>query len=150
MALCKYLWLTFDSVLAGPNTLPGFWIFMYRVNPFTYVIEGILGTTLANAPMHCGPSEFVPFEAPNGTTCGAYMSGYMSKAGGYLADSSGSDCRYCAMNETNTFLDGIHVKFRNRWRDFGFMWTYCIFNIAMALAIYWLVRVPKKKKTKKD
>ncbi|KAJ4198467.1 Multidrug resistance protein [Fusarium solani] len=148
--LFMVMMFTFCGVLAGPNTLPGFWIFMYRVNPFTYVIEGILGTTLANAPMHCGPSEFVPFEAPNGTTCGAYMSGYMSKAGGYLADSGGSDCRYCAMNETNTFLDGIHVKFRNRWRDFGFMWTYCIFNIAMALAIYWLVRVPKKKKTKKD
>ena len=25
----------FCGILAGPDALPGFWIFMYRVNPFT-------------------------------------------------------------------------------------------------------------------
>jgi ABC-type multidrug transport system permease subunit len=44
----------FCGILAGPTELPGFWIFMYRVNPFTYVVEGLLGATLGNAPAYMG------------------------------------------------------------------------------------------------
>ena len=32
----------------------------------------------------------------------------------------------------------------------GILWVYCIFNIAAALVLYWLVRMPKTKKDKKD
>jgi len=28
------------------------------------------------------------------------------------------------------------------------MWAYCVFNIAAALAFYWLIRMPKAKKEK--
>jgi ATP-binding cassette subfamily G (WHITE) protein 2 (PDR) len=35
---------TFCGTLAGPNDLPGFWIFMYRVNLFTC----FMSTTLAH------------------------------------------------------------------------------------------------------
>ncbi|CAI4214415.1 unnamed protein product [Parascedosporium putredinis] len=124
---------TFCGVLAGPQDLPGFWIFMYRVNPLTYVIEGFLGTSLANAP---------------GMTCGEYLEPYMSAAGGYLVNpgaSNGSECQFCQMDNTNTFLAGINISFSHRWRDFGFMFAYCAFNIAAAVTLYWLVRVPKKK-----
>jgi ATP-binding cassette subfamily G (WHITE) protein 2 (PDR) len=31
----------------------------------------------------------------------------------------------------------------------GILWAYCIFNIVAALALYWLVRMPKKPKTEK-
>nr|XP_036577228.1 ABC multidrug transporter [Colletotrichum truncatum]KAF6784140.1 ABC multidrug transporter [Colletotrichum truncatum] len=144
----------FCGILAGPDTLPGFWIFMYRVNPFTYVVEGFLGTSLANAPVHCASNEFVRFSAPSGQTCGAYMANYISAAGGYLSDpdaGNGTECSYCAMSETNTFLKSINVDFGNRWRDFGLLWVYCIFNIAAAALIYWLVRMPKKtSKAKKE
>merc|ERR1712230_126871 len=37
------LCLLFNGVLVGPNAMPGFWIFMYRVSPFTYLVEGLLG-----------------------------------------------------------------------------------------------------------
>jgi ATP-binding cassette subfamily G (WHITE) protein 2 (PDR) len=30
------------------------------------------------------------------------------------------------------------------------LWAYCIFNVAAALALYWLVRMPKPKKSKAD
>lgn len=123
---------------------------MLRVNPFTYVVESFMGTSLANAPMYCEANEFVSFSAPNGTSCGDYLSSYMAQAGGYLANSDSSDCQYCAMSETNTFLAGINVSFSHRWRDFGFMWAYCIFNVVAALLLYWLVRVPKNKKLKKE
>lgn len=122
---------------------------MYRVNPFTYVLEGFLGTSLANAPMSCEANEFISLEAPSGATCGEYMAEYVAQAGGFLQDPGSSDCRYCAMSDTNAFLATINVSFDNRWRDFGFMWAYCIFNITAAVGLYWLVRVPRKDKEEK-
>lgn len=123
---------------------------MYRVNPFTYIIESFLGTSLGNAPMYCNTNEFIRFAAPNGTTCGEYTADYISREGGYLAKSDATDCQYCAMSNTNEFLASVNVSFDHRWRNFGFMWVYCIFNIAMALVFYWLARVPKTKKAKRE
>lgn len=141
---------TLCSVLAGPDTLPRFWIFMYRVNPFTYIVEGFLGTTLANAPVTCAFNELVEFQAPAGSTCSEYMETYLQMAGGYLANNSGdlSDCQFCAMKSTNDFLAGINVDFSNRWRDFGLIWVFIVFNVFTACFLYWLARVPKKTKVK--
>ncbi|KAK1144148.1 Multidrug resistance protein [Aspergillus melleus] len=116
----------FAGVLAGPTELPGFWIFMYRVNPFTYVIESFLGTTLAGAPVTCTDRELVQFEAPTGMTCGEYLQFYGTA-------------------NSNTFLEDMNMMFENRWRDFGFMWAFCVFNAAAAVGLYWLMRVPKHK-----
>ncbi|KAK1701651.1 ABC-2 type transporter [Colletotrichum lupini] len=151
--LFAIMMFAFCGILAGPKDLPGFWIFMYRVNPFTYVVEGFLGTSLANAAVHCASNEFVSFAAPSGQTCGQYMADYISAAGGYLSNpdaGNSTECQYCAMSDTNTFLKGINVDFDHRWRNFGLMWAYCIFNIVVALAVYWLVRMPKNKKVKKE
>ncbi|KAK7421173.1 Multidrug resistance protein [Neonectria punicea] len=137
-------------ILAGPDDLPGFWIFMYRVNPFTYVVEGFLGTSLANAPVACATEEFVEFDAPGGSNCGEYMAPFLKTVGGYLKDNTTTACEYCAMADTNAFLSSINISFANRWRNFGFMWVYCIFNIAVALGLYWLVRVPKNNFKKKS
>lgn len=136
----------FCGVLAGPNELPRFWIFMYRINPFTYVVEGFLGSALANAPVHCASNELLIFERPDNATCKEYMQPYIDAAGGFLTSSNGGECSFCPMDDTNVFLEGINVDFANRWRDFGFLWAYCIFNIAVAIGLYWLVRVPKPKK----
>ena len=34
----------------------------------------------------------------------------------------------------------------DRWRNFGIMFAYIIFNVFGALFLYWLTRVPKKSK----
>jgi len=146
--LQKYVLTVFYSVLAGPNDLPGFWIFMYRVNPITYVIDGFLGTSLANAAVHCANNEFLYFKSPEGMTCAEYMEPYVSAVGGYLVNpeaGNGTECQYCQMDNTNTFLSSINVSFDHRWRNFGFMWAFALFNVAAAVMRCWLVRVPKKK-----
>ncbi|KAM5352150.1 hypothetical protein ACJ41O_004873 [Fusarium nematophilum] len=153
MNLLFIMMFAFCGVLAGPNDIPGFWIFMYRVNPFTYVVEGFLGTTLADAPVECAPNEIVAFAPSTGTTCSEYMAEYISLAGGYLTEDSRDSvesCLYCSMTSTNAFLAGIHVEFANRWRNFGFLWVYISFNISAALVFYWLARVPRERKVKKE
>ena len=35
-------------------------------------------------------------------------------------------------------------------RNFGILWAYIVFNIFGAIFLYWLFRVPKKPKNKKE
>ncbi len=51
------------------------------------------------------------------------------------------------------FLAQVSSHYSERWRNFGLMWVYIIFNICAAVLIYWAVRVPKnrrKVKTSKE
>ncbi|KAL4882075.1 ABC-2 type transporter-domain-containing protein [Aspergillus karnatakaensis] len=150
LTLVFIMMFAFCGVLAGPDALPGFWIFMYRVNPFTYVVEGFLGTTLANAPMICADNEIVAIPAVNGSTCEEFLGGYLETMGGALLGESDGTCQYCAMTETNDFLAGINIDWANRWRDFGLLFVYIAFNVAAAVFFYWLARVPKGRKVKRE
>lgn len=145
------LCLIFCGVLAGPSVLPGFWIFMYRVSPFTYLVSAMMSTGLANQKVTCASIEYLHFNPRSGQNCGSYMADYISTKGGYLLDANATDsCSFCAISETNKFLAGVESFYDQRWRNFGIMWAYIIFNIVGALALYWLVRVPKKQKAKKE
>lgn len=146
--LLSIMLYAFCGILAGPDALPGFWIFMYRVNPFTYLVSSFMSTTLGKASAHCADTEFQHFAPVNGT-CLEYMQEYISMAGGYLRDDQATDqCQYCQLDNTDQFLRGINANWDTRWRDFGLLWVYIAFNVAGAVALYWLCRVPKGKKAK--
>ncbi|KAL0940175.1 ABC multidrug transporter [Colletotrichum truncatum] len=135
----------FNGLLAAP---PNFWVWVYRVNPFTYLVEGLLGTGLANAGIHCAKNEFLLMNPPPGMTCGQYLQTYIAQAGGYLADPAAmGNCSFCTTSNTNEVLAGVHVEFGNRWRDLGILFAYVFVNAVLAFALYW-VRVPKPKKDK--
>jgi ATP-binding cassette subfamily G (WHITE) protein 2 (PDR) len=149
------LCLIFCGVLANPDTMPRFWIFMYRISPFTYLVSAMLSTAVANTSVYCAANEFVKFEPLSGMNCEGYMRDYMGVFGGYLQDNSSTTmCSYCAISDTNTFLASVKSDYNDRWRNFGILWVYIIFNVFAALGLYWLVRVPKNKlggkKKKKD
>ncbi|KAF4122564.1 ABC-type branched-chain amino acid transport system, ATPase component [Geosmithia morbida] len=141
--------LLFCGVLASPDQMPGFWIFMYRVSPFTYLLSSILSTGLANVDVTCESNELVTVNPPANMTCDEFLTdpGFVAGAGGYLENGSATTaCQYCPLAKTNTFLAGISANFDNRWRDFGIGMVYIIFNIAASLVLYWLVRMPKGKR----
>ncbi|KAI2486915.1 ABC transporter CDR4 [Pyrenophora tritici-repentis] len=141
------LCLIFCGVLAQPGTFPKFWIFMYRVSPFTYMVSGLLSSGLANNVVNCAQNELIRFEPPQGTTCGDYMSPYIATNGGKLSNPNATnDCRFCTIATTNKFLANISSSYSDYWRNFGILWVYVVFNIIMALVLYWLVRMPKPKK----
>jgi ABC-type multidrug transport system permease subunit len=82
-------------------------------------------------------------------TCGEYMQDYISANGGYLLNSGAQGrekCHFCSMDNTNAFLHHVSIDFSTRWRDFGLLWVYVVFNIVAAVFLYWLCRVPKGKK----
>lgn len=138
------LTLIFCGVLASPDTLPGFWIFMYRVSPFTYLVSAILSTGLALNKVECAANEFVHFQAPAGQTCSQWVAAYQERAPGYLGDTTAvTNCSYCPLDSTDQFLSAVSSSYDTRWRDFGIIWAFIIFNIFAAVFLYWLARVPK-------
>ncbi|RYP73544.1 hypothetical protein DL771_003583 [Monosporascus sp. 5C6A] len=142
--------LIFCGVLANPDTLPRFWIFMYRVSPFSYLVSAMLTTAVANTNVICAANEFLNFDPLGSQTCGEYMHDYMSMAGGYLVDPDATqNCTFCPIGETNAFLSMTKAYYSDRWRNFGIFWIYVIFNVFGALFLYWLTRVPKGKKEEK-
>jgi ATP-binding cassette, subfamily G (WHITE), member 2, PDR len=124
---------------------------MYRVSPFTYLVSGMMSTGLANTKVVCSSIEYLHFDPPSGETCGTYMSDYIKMAGGYLLNENAtSACSFCSVEDTNVFLAGVSSKYSERWRNFGLMWVFIGFNVLGAIFMYWLVRVPKVKKEKKE
>jgi ABC-type multidrug transport system permease subunit len=137
--------LIFCGVLATPQALPGFWIFMYRLSPFTYLVSGMLAAGLGRAKVKCSDIEILTFDPPANTTCQDYMAKYQELAGGtVLNPDATSACQFCSVADTDVFLQQVSVNYDDKWRNFGLLIVYIAFNIGMAYVFYWLARVPKK------
>lgn len=136
--------ILFNGVLQPPSALPGFWIFMYRVSPFTYWIAGIVSTMLHDRTVECASQETQIFDPRAGQTCGAYLAPLASQAPGVLQNPEATEnCRYCAFKVADQFLAGSKIFWSERWRNYGIMWAYICFNIGVAILVYYLFRVRK-------
>jgi ATP-binding cassette, subfamily G (WHITE), member 2, PDR len=166
------LTLLFCGVLGGPSGLsafPRFWvrfavavvvclkthipsqIFMYRVSPFTYLVDAMISVGVANAPATCSSIEVSHFDPPSGQTCGKYLSLFLKFFGGSLANPNAtSDCQFCALTNTNAFLIRLFSNYQHRWRNFGILWVFIVVNIVGAVFFYWLARIPKVSHVKKN
>lgn len=128
--------------MASPASLPGFWIFMYRVSPMTYLVGGMLSAGLANTAVHCSDLELVVVQPPANETCASYLADYMKIAGGSVYNPQATaNCEYCEMTDSNVYLTLLSTSYADRWRNFGLMWAYIAFNVFAALFLYWFVRV---------
>lgn len=141
--------LTFCGILASPDAMPGFWIFMYRCNPFSYLVSAILSVALQDSSVTCSDKELLRFEPEGGQTCGEYMQSYIQNAGGYLIsnDTTGS-CEYCTISSTNVFLESVSVDKTKRSRDIGIFFCFIVINMIGTVFFYWLARVPKRSRQK--
>ena len=136
--------LTFCGVLQAPSALPGFWIFMYRVSPFTYWVGGMVATQLHDRPIVCSADETNIFNPPSGETCGTYMAPFLAQAPGQLQNPDANEsCRYCPLTVADQYFAGSDIYWSQRWRNFGIMWAYIIFNVYIAVLTYYLFRVRK-------
>lgn len=139
------LMLIFNGVLQTKEALPGFWIFMYRVSPMTYLIAGWAGTGLEGRVVRCSTLEMAIFDPPSGQTCGAYLQRYLNNGapGALYNPQATANCEYCPLRNANQFLAGVNIYPDQRWRNFGIGWAYVVFNIFAAVALYYLFRVRK-------
>ncbi|KAJ6507866.1 pleiotropic drug resistance ABC transporter [Mycena vitilis] len=134
--------LTFNGVLQPFRAL-GWWRWMYRVSPFTYLTEGLLGQALGKHPITCSAVEFVHMDPPAGQTCGAYLATYISTAGGYLTNPDAtSACEFCSTATTDQLLGAsFNIFYSNHWRDFGLLFVYIGVNIIGLYALTYFFRI---------
>jgi ABC-type multidrug transport system permease subunit len=81
--------------------------------------------------------------------CSTYLAPYIETFSGYLTpDSMGSttECVFCSGSDTNIFLESVSANYGDRWRNLGIFWVYIVFNVAAAVGLFWLTRVPKGKR----
>lgn len=144
--------LTFCGVMATPESMPGFWIWMYRVSPLTYIVQGLMSTGITGADVTCSAREILHLQPPEGMNCGAYLNPFAKSTGGVVLNPSAlANCEFCAMTSAIPFLDSVHSKLDEAWRNFGIVFVYIAVNMGAALFFYWLGRVPKgASKKKKD
>ncbi|KAJ4360097.1 uncharacterized protein N0V89_000656 [Didymosphaeria variabile] len=144
VTLLTFMSILFNGVLQPPSALPRFWIFMYRVSPFTYWIGGMCSTLLHGREVVCTSTETSRFNPPSGQTCQAYLADYLQTAPGLLQNPDAtSDCRYCPLRNGDQFLAGSNIFYSERWRNFGIIWAFVLFNIFIAVLTYWAFRVAK-------
>ncbi|KJR87620.1 uncharacterized protein SPSK_01971 [Sporothrix schenckii 1099-18] len=102
----------FSGVLQPPSALPGFWIFMYNVSPFTYYVGGISGTALRGRQVICSQAELSVFNPPTDYTCGQYMGPYLQVAPGKLNNPDVmSGCEYCSISYADQNLSAREISY---------------------------------------
>ncbi|KAK2926104.1 AAA ATPase domain [Fusarium oxysporum f. sp. vasinfectum] len=135
----------FMVVLVPYSSLPGFWTFMYRVSPLTYLIGAMISNGVGKQELTCSEIEFLQFQTPENLTCGEYVGQFVQAVGGTLSNpGSNQTCLYCPIASTDTYLTTMSIRYSERWRNFGLLWAFIVFDVIAALAAYWLIRVPKK------
>lgn len=111
---------------------------MYRLSPFTYLIEGFLGVAVHDQPVICAPNEFARFSAPPGQTCDSYAGPFTEQVGGYVQTGVDGMCEFCQFANGDEFASGFSVSYSNVWRDFGIFAAFCLFNYVVIFACSWL------------
>ncbi|KAI1761758.1 ABC-2 type transporter-domain-containing protein [Hypoxylon sp. FL1150] len=148
--LFYWLALTFGGIIMPPDGLGKFWIFMYRVSPLTYLLEGLSIASLAGSEVDCGPLEVQQIPVPGGSsdlTCGEYLAPFAAVSGGQVLNPSAlSECRYCPVWKVDTILASFGMGTRDMWHNAGLLANYVCFNMLATFAIYWAVRVLKRSK----
>jgi ABC-type multidrug transport system permease subunit len=138
----------FAGVFQPPDALPGFWIFMYRVSPMTYLVGGLVAVGLSGNEIVCAEEELAVFQPPSGITCAEYMAEAFrsGSADGTLLDPGAtSDCQYCPLRSANQVLGGLQIEYSDRWRNWGFGLVYVAFNIICVFVLYYLFRLGRLK-----
>jgi ABC-type multidrug transport system permease subunit len=134
--------ILFAGMMQPAASMPHFWsAWMYWLDPFHYYIEGLAVNELSNLPVECKGDDFIKLYSPPGQTCGEYMANYFNNGGpGYLENPNATDeCNYCnykSGKEYYTLSFGWDAA--NKWRNFGIIICYFIFNVLVFLALcYW-------------
>ncbi|PUU77090.1 ABC-2 type transporter-domain-containing protein [Tuber borchii] len=91
-----------------PN-LPKFWrTWLYKLDPFTRLIGGMVVMELHGAKVTCDPHEYNNFPIPDGQTCGGYAAKFMETVPGYIRDLNATgSCNYCAYSVGDEFFSPL-------------------------------------------
>ena len=148
--LCNPLLATILMTFCGV-TIPypdiGTWArtWLYYLDPFTRVMGAMISTELHGLKIECRSNEFSVFEPPEGQTCSAWASEFVSAFGGYLdnADDT-SACRYCPYSVGEDFFVPLKIRYEDRWRDAFVLFGFFFFNFILVVLASRFLRFAKR------
>ncbi|ELU38936.1 ABC transporter [Rhizoctonia solani AG-1 IA] len=130
------------------DSIPKFWrAWLYQIDPFTRVVSGMVSTELHGLKITCSALEFAVFQPPQGQTCLQWAGDFVNVSVGYLDNPDSTfDCgyaarflrsgtymlspgRYCPYEYGDDFYNRLGISFDTRWRDFGIVIAFTVFNI---------------------
>jgi ABC-type multidrug transport system permease subunit len=81
----------------------------------------LLVFNLWGSNVQCTEGEFAVFNAPDGQTCGEYMTSYLARAPGRLANPDPtSGCKVCSFENASDYLKTLYLEeYSYGWRDAG-------------------------------
>jgi len=114
----------FCGVLAPFQSIPVWWRdWLYYINPFTFMVGGIVAFALRDVVVICSTDELARFAPPAGQTCGDYMASFLSQVNaGYVVDpSSTTECGYCPYANGTEYLQTLNLPDPTLygWRNIG-------------------------------
>uniref|UniRef100_A0A0W0F6H9 Putative hba2 n=1 Tax=Moniliophthora roreri TaxID=221103 RepID=A0A0W0F6H9_MONRR len=134
--------LAFNGVLQ-PYSQLGWWKWMYRLTPYTYLIEGLLGQAIGKENIYCSSIELATITPPSGQTCGQYMQTWLSTNSGYLVNPNDlSNCQFCSTTTTDEYMaQRFNIFYSHRWRDVGIFVGFIVFNVVSLYALTFWFRI---------
>ncbi|PSR88503.1 ABC transporter [Coniella lustricola] len=141
--LLYMLSLIFSGVIATPQSLPGFWLFMWRATPLSYYISAIMSTGIAGTTIICSAKDVLTLDPPSGQTCGAYLTGTVPRI---LNPNATSGCQVCEYTTADSLLSVFSIYYKDRWWQWGVTVVYNVINVVLIFVLYRLIRVPRGAK----
>ncbi|KAJ5591454.1 ABC multidrug transporter atrF [Penicillium hispanicum] len=144
--------VSFCGVLVPYAQIQAFWRYwIYWMNPFNYLMGGMLVFDVFSTPVRCKETEFAIFDTPNATTCIDYLSDYMQTMGSRMNltnPDATSGCRVCEYRTGADYLYTINLKdYYYGWRDIG---VVAIFAISSYALVYLLMKLRTKASKKAE
>ena len=144
--------VSFCGVLVPYASINVFWRYwIYWLNPFNYLMGGMLVFTVWGTNVTCRRSELAIFNPPNETTCEAYLSDYMKGSGilsHLLNPSATSGCEVCQYRDGSGYLETLNLKsYSYGWRDAGIVVLFACSSYAL---VYALMRLRTKMSKKAE
>ncbi|EXJ85769.1 hypothetical protein A1O1_06137 [Capronia coronata CBS 617.96] len=123
--------LAFNGVLQPFSQLPQFWHFMYRASPFTYLMAGLVANGVHGTAIVCAPHEINVFQPP-----------WARHVLNMLAFSSAAPEEVCSTpSQLWIYLASRNMFYSERWRNLAILAGFVLFNVFMASAFFYLVKV---------
>ncbi|KAI8876069.1 hypothetical protein K501DRAFT_201265, partial [Backusella circina FSU 941] len=140
--------ILFAGIVQPPSAMPVFWSsWMYWLDPYHYLIEGLVVNVMEGIEVVCQQGDYIIVNAPPGQTCGEYFNAFFNMGGaGYLGNPNATDtCDYCQFTTGSDFYEQrIGWSYSNRWRDFGILCAYTVFNVFLFSIFVFLFRKQKR------
>ncbi|CAJ0548207.1 Ff.00g049610.m01.CDS01 [Fusarium sp. VM40] len=142
--------VSFCGVLVPYSGIQPFWRYwVYYINPFNYLMSSMLTFDLWGSEVVCKDKELARFSPPNGSTCGSYLSEWLTHVPSNLLNPDATDeCKVCSYTMDEDYLRTLNIKeYSYGWRNAGITTVFVFSSYGF---VYLLMKLRTKRSKKSE